>query len=46
MYMRDWLTKLDDFLRLGGRDILHHAGKISHEQAVQKAGLVQGLRAG
>jgi hypothetical protein len=39
MYMRDWLAKLDDFLRLGGRDILQHAGKISHEQAAQKAEL-------
>ena len=37
MYMRDWLEKLDDFLRLGGRDILRHAGKISHEQALRKA---------
>ena len=37
MYMRDWIAKLDDFLRLGGRDILKHAGKISHEQAVQRA---------
>jgi hypothetical protein len=39
MYMRDWIAKLDDFLRLGGRDILKHAGKISHEQAVRKAEL-------
>ena len=39
MYMRDWLAKLDDFLRLGGRDILQHAGKIFHEQAVEKAEL-------
>jgi hypothetical protein len=39
MYMRDWLAKLDDFLRLGGRDILDHAGKISHEQAARKAEL-------
>jgi hypothetical protein len=39
MYMRDWLARMDDFLRLGGRDILTHAGKISHEQAVQKAEL-------
>jgi hypothetical protein len=39
MYMRDWIAKLDDFLRLGGREILTHAGKISHEQAVQKAEL-------
>jgi hypothetical protein len=39
MYMRDWLAKLDNFLRLGGRDILKHAGKISHEQAARKAEL-------
>ena len=39
MYMRDWLARLDDFLRLGGRDILQHAGKISHEQAARKAEL-------
>jgi hypothetical protein len=39
MYMRDWLARLDDFLCLGGRDILQHAGKISHEQALQKAEL-------
>ncbi len=37
MYMQDWLTKLDDFLRLSERDILTHAGKISHQQAVDKA---------
>ena len=37
MYMRDWIAKLDDFLRLSGRDILKHAGKISHEQAARKA---------
>jgi hypothetical protein len=37
MYMRDWIAKLDDFLRLSGRDILRHAGKISHEQAARKA---------
>jgi hypothetical protein len=39
MYMRDWIAKLDDFLRLSGRDILKHAGKISHEQAERKAEL-------
>lgn len=37
MYMRDWIAKLDDFLRLTGREILTHAGKVSHEQAAQKA---------
>jgi len=37
MYMRDWIVKLDDFLRIGEHDILNHAGKISHEVAVAKA---------
>jgi len=37
MYMQDWISKLDDFLRLSERQILSHAGKISHEVAVQKA---------
>ncbi len=37
MYMRDWITKLDDFLRLSERNILARAGKISHEQAMEKA---------
>jgi hypothetical protein len=39
MHMRDWIAKLDDFLRMSGREILTHAGKISHEQALQKAEL-------
>ena len=39
MSMRDWIGRLDDFLRLSGRDILKHAGKISHEQATRKAEL-------
>ncbi|MCK4392610.1 virulence RhuM family protein [Candidatus Bipolaricaulota bacterium] len=37
MYMRDWITKLDDFLRLSGREILTHAGKVSHDEALDKA---------
>jgi hypothetical protein len=37
MYMADWIAKLDDFLRLSDRDILTHAGKISHGQAAEKA---------
>ena len=39
MYMRDWISKLDDFLRLGDREILTHAGTISHEEALRKAEL-------
>ena len=37
MYMRDWIAKLDSFLRLSERDILTHAGRISHEAALAKA---------
>jgi hypothetical protein len=37
MYMRDWIGKLDDFLRLSGREVLEHAGKVSHETALEKA---------
>ncbi len=37
MYMAGWIAKLDDFLRLSDRNILTHAGKISHEDAVIKA---------
>jgi hypothetical protein len=37
MYMSDWITKLDDFLRISEHEILTHAGKLSHEQALQKA---------
>ena len=29
MRMKDWAVKLDDFLKLGGNDLLTHAGKIS-----------------
>jgi hypothetical protein len=37
MYMCDWVLKLDDFLKLTGRDLLSHSGKISHESALEKA---------
>jgi hypothetical protein len=39
MYMRDWIAKLEDFLRLGDREILTHTGTISHERALRKAEL-------
>ena len=39
MTMRDWITKLDDFLRLSDREILTHSGKVSHEAAQEKAEL-------
>ena len=37
MYMKDWIQKLDDFLKLSGKELLSHAGKISAEIAKQKA---------
>ncbi len=33
MTMAGWIGKLDDFLRLGERDVLTHAGTISHDVA-------------
>ena len=38
MYMKDWLVKLDDFLKLSGKDLLTHSGRISAEVAKKKAG--------
>lgn len=37
MHMADWIKKLDAFLTLNERDILTHAGRISHEMAQAKA---------
>lgn len=37
MYMNDWIARLDDFLKMTGKNILDHTGKISHEKALQKA---------
>lgn len=37
MTMADWISKLDDFLRLSGREILTHAGSITAEAAQGKA---------
>lgn len=37
MYMEDWIKRLDSILQLNGRELLTHAGKISHEKALQKS---------
>jgi hypothetical protein len=37
MHMADWIAKLDSFLNLSERNILTHAGAISHEAAEQFA---------
>jgi hypothetical protein len=38
MYMTDWAQRLDSILQLNGRELLTHAGKISHEIALKKSG--------
>ncbi|MBX3372504.1 MAG: virulence RhuM family protein [Phycisphaeraceae bacterium] len=37
MRMQDWIEKLDDFLRLSERQILTHAGRVSHDAALARA---------
>ncbi len=37
MYMKDWIQKLDDFIRLSGKELLNHAGSVSAEVAKLKA---------
>ena len=37
MYMKDWIARLDNILQMNGRELLDHAGKISHKMALSKA---------
>ncbi|MDA3818076.1 MAG: virulence RhuM family protein [Prolixibacteraceae bacterium] len=37
MYMKDWIQRLDAIVQLNGKELLHHAGKISHKQALNKS---------
>ena len=37
MYMSDYVEHLDNILRATGEEVLTHAGKISHAQAMEKA---------
>jgi len=39
MYMKDWIERLDTILRMNGRELLDHAGKISHKMALDKSGI-------
>lgn len=39
MYMKDWISKLDDFLKMSDFELLAHAGTISAEVAKQKANM-------
>lgn len=37
MYMKDWLETINDYLRMTRRDILITKGKVTHQQALEKA---------
>ncbi len=37
MYMNDWIARLDGLLQLNGRELLRHAGTISHQMAIDKS---------
>lgn len=37
MYMKDWADRLDSILQLNGRELLTHAGKITHKMAAEKS---------
>ncbi len=39
MRMQDWIAKLDDFLKISGRELLSHTGQISAANAKAKAEL-------
>ena len=37
LYMKDWLPQVDDFADRYGEGVLHGAGTVSHEAAIEKA---------
>lgn len=37
MYMKDWIVRLDDFLKMTGKNTLDNAETISHKMAMEKA---------
>lgn len=37
MYMKDWIERIDDFVKMTGNEILQNAGTISHQRAIEKA---------
>ena len=39
MTMQDWASRLDAIIQLNGKELLTHAGKISHPLAEEKAAL-------
>jgi hypothetical protein len=39
MYMKDWIERLDDFVKMTGNNILQNAGTVSHKEALEKANI-------
>ncbi len=39
MSLKDWIQRLDAIIHLNGRELLTHAGKISHQMALEKSTL-------
>ncbi len=37
IFLSDWKSRLDDFLRFNDREVLEGAGKVTHEAAVERA---------
>ncbi len=37
MYMKDWLETIDDYLKMTRRDILTTKGRVTHQEAMDKA---------
>ena len=37
MYMKDWIQRLDAIISLNERELLTHAGNISHQMALEKS---------
>ena len=37
MYMKDWISRLDVIVQLNGKELLIHAGEISHQMALEKS---------
>jgi hypothetical protein len=37
MHMKDWVAKLDEFIKFTRRKVLSHAGQVSHKSAVEHA---------
>jgi hypothetical protein len=37
MYMKDWIERLDDFVKMTGNNILQNASTVSHQKALKKA---------